>query len=84
MTGRLGKKLTAIREAFAGQAPPEAARIMHDTTAALVASGQAGRALGVGGRLPDLELPDAVGQLVSSRAALAKGPLILSFFRGHW
>lgn len=38
----------------------------------------------VGGKVPDLELPDHRGQRVSF-SALAQGfPLILTFYRGYW
>jgi peroxiredoxin len=57
---------------------------MHRATAELIASGQAQRALKAGDRAPDFVLNDADGQPVSSRDLLAKGPLILSFYRGVW
>jgi peroxiredoxin len=37
-----------------------------------------------GDRLPDFILPDARGNLVSSDELLARGPLVLIFFRGDW
>jgi peroxiredoxin len=38
----------------------------------------------VGGRLPDLELPDHQGQRVRL-SAIARGfPLIVTFYRGYW
>jgi peroxiredoxin len=41
-------------------------------------------ALALGDPLPDLALPDTSGAIVSSEALLARGPLVLSFFRGGW
>jgi hypothetical protein len=80
----LQDRLDAIRAAFLERAPAEAAEIMHRTTQALIDSGQAERALGEGDRMPAFELPDSRGQTVRSADLLARGPLVLTFFRGHW
>jgi peroxiredoxin len=37
-----------------------------------------------GDRIPDFMLPNSEGRLVSSAELLARGPLVLSFFRGAW
>ena len=58
--------------------------IMHKATAELIASGQADRALKTGGRAPKFTLPDTHGRLVSSADLLARGPLVLTFYRGIW
>jgi peroxiredoxin len=41
-------------------------------------------ALAVGGRFPDLELPDHQGRPVRLSALAGEFPLILSFYRGYW
>jgi peroxiredoxin len=46
-------------------------------------SGQA-PGLVVGEQVPDFTLPDAHGLSVSSKALLARGPLVISFYRGDW
>jgi peroxiredoxin len=38
----------------------------------------------VGGRFPDVELPDHRGQPVQLSALAGEYPLILSFYRGYW
>lgn len=38
----------------------------------------------VGGRLPDLELPDHRGRAVRLSALAGEYPLVLSFYRGYW
>jgi peroxiredoxin len=43
-----------------------------------------GQALHAGDRLPDFTLPNADGGIVSSASLLARGPLVLSVFRGGW
>jgi peroxiredoxin len=40
--------------------------------------------LSVGERAPDFELPDPNGKPVRLSDRLAKGPVVLSFFRGDW
>jgi peroxiredoxin len=57
---------------------------MRRATEALVASGQAQRALKAGEPAPDFVLEDADGKPVSSRALLKQGPLVVSFYRGIW
>ncbi len=57
---------------------------MHRATAELITSGQAGRALKAADKAPDFVLNDPDGKPVSSRDLLAKGPLVVSFYRGVW
>jgi peroxiredoxin len=46
-------------------------------------SGQA-PGLVVGDQIPEFILPDAYGQVVSSKELLESGPLVISFYRGEW
>lgn len=80
----LERRLAAIREASKKKMPEEAQMIMHRVTQELEQSGQAERAVGEGDKAPSFELPDQDGNTVSSAALLEKGPLVLTFFRGHW
>jgi peroxiredoxin len=57
---------------------------MRRATAELVATGQAQRALKAGDKAPDFVLNDPDGKPVSLRELLAKGPLVVSFYRGVW
>ena len=80
----LQEKLDAFKADFEGKkAPPHVVAIMHKATADLIASGQADRALKAG-RAPKFALPDAHGVVVRSTDLLAKGPLVLTFYRGIW
>jgi peroxiredoxin len=65
-------------------APPEVHPIMERATDELVASGQATRALKAGDRAPAFTLRDPDGEAVSSADLLAKGPLVITFYRGVW
>ncbi len=57
---------------------------MDRATEALIASNAAALALKAGDSAPDFTLPAADGTMVASSALLAKGPLIVSFYRGVW
>ena len=37
-----------------------------------------------GDKVPTFTLPNVKGQLISSKDFLAKGPMVLSFYRGVW
>jgi peroxiredoxin len=43
-----------------------------------------GRSLKVGQNAPAFTLPDAFGKKVSLETLLAKGPVVVSFYRGEW
>ncbi|MFX8922221.1 redoxin domain-containing protein, partial [Acinetobacter baumannii] len=64
--------------------PPDIRAIFDQFLAWLAASGLAAGSLRPGATLPDFLLPNAEGRLVSSAELLARGPLVLSFFRGDW
>jgi peroxiredoxin len=51
---------------------------------ALTASGIEDRVLREGDTAPDFELPDALGRPVRLADLRAKGPVIVSFYRGQW
>ncbi|HUB89362.1 MAG TPA: peroxiredoxin-like family protein [Dyella sp.] len=65
-------------------APADIHPIMERATAELIASGQASHAAKAGDRAPAFVLNDAHGNPVSSQELLAKGPLVISFYRGVW
>ena len=73
IAGKLGFKPT-----------PERLDAMARATAELVDSGQAQKAKKAGDTAPEFTLNDPDGKPVSSRDLLAKGPLVLSFYRGVW
>ena len=81
----LQDKLDALKTKFETEmAPPEVVAVMHRVTDELIASGQAGRSLHAGDRAPAFTLPDPDGKVLSSQDLLAKGPLVLTFYRGVW
>ena len=80
----LQEKLDAIQAASKSRVPPEAQAIMQRSIDDLRASGILGRTLKAGNRAPAFILPNAAGQAISSEALLARGPMVVSFFRGRW
>ncbi len=64
--------------------PPSVIDTMHRATAELIASGAAAKALKAGDKAPAFTLDDPDGQPVSSADLLARGPLVVSFYRGVW
>jgi hypothetical protein len=85
----LQQRLDTFKATFESGAPPyntprEAIEIMHRATEGLRRSGLAQRALKVGDLAPPFELPNQDGDLVRSSDLLARGPLVITFFRGHW
>ncbi|MDE1995182.1 MAG: AhpC/TSA family protein [Rhizobiaceae bacterium] len=83
---RLQEKLDAFTDKLigSGKFPAAVLEILHRSTEELIATGQAGRALKAGDTAPDFTLPDPDGKAVSSRQLLAKGPLVVTFYRGVW
>lgn len=85
----LQSRLDEFKQAFESGAPPynaphEAIETMHRATAELKASGIEDRVLRAGDRAPDFTLFNQDHVEVSSAGLLQKGPLVVSFFRGHW
>jgi hypothetical protein len=85
----LQDRLDEFKRNFESGAPPfnaphEAIEKMHRATAELKASGIEGRALKVGDRAPEFRLFNQDHVEVASADLLRQGPLVVSFFRGHW
>ncbi len=77
-------ELDAFRSSFMSNAPAEVREAMTRADMELAASGIARRAIKAGDLAPDIRLPDARGGQVRLRELLAKGPVVVSFYRGGW
>ena len=80
----LQEKLDTMREASKTRIPPEARAIMQRSIDDLRASGIMNRVARAGQAAPDFTLPDADGRSVSLTELRARGPVVLSFYRGRW
>jgi cytochrome oxidase Cu insertion factor (SCO1/SenC/PrrC family) len=80
----LKERLDAAKAQSKTRIPPEAQAVMQRSIDDLRASGILNRVPKVGDRAPDFTLPDSNGQPVSLKDLLARGPVVLSFFRGRW
>jgi hypothetical protein len=80
----LEDKLAAIREMAKTRQPPEVRAVMKKAIEDLRASGIMDRIAKVGSAAPDFTLPNAAGQLVSLAGLRARGPVVVSFYRGRW
>lgn len=85
----LQERLDEFKRSFDSGAPPynvprEVIEQMHRATAELKATGIENRALKVGDRAPSFTLFNQDHVQVTSTDLLRQGPLVVSFFRGHW
>ncbi len=83
----LDAPLSARLETFADSvrlASPAFAEAVDRLITRLNLSGSGASAPAVGDPMPPFMLPDDQGHLVSLQELLAKGPVALSFHRGHW
>lgn len=69
---------------MAKAAPPEVIATVGAELRRLAESGIAKSALRVGAKAPDFALPEAGGGTVSLSSLLAKGPVVVTFYRGGW
>lgn len=85
----LQSRLDEYKKAFESgalpfKAPHEAIEMMHRATAELKASGIEEHALKIGDHAPSFTLFNQDHVQVASSDHLHEGPLVVSFFRGHW
>lgn len=64
--------------------PEEMQTAMHRATEELRASGITETALKAGAKLPPFSLQNIGGETISSDTLLAKGSLVVTFYRGVW
>lgn len=64
--------------------PAEKKKIMLDAIESLRATGIQEQALQVGDQIPSVRLPGVRGETVDLNALAAKGPVVLTFYRGSW
>ncbi len=83
MDAPLGERLKAVADEV-GRLSPEFAGVVARMVARLEANNVGQSAPQVGAPMPDFILPDEQGQLVRLENLLERGPVVVSFHRGHW
>jgi peroxiredoxin len=78
------KELEAFQKEIATKAPPERLKAYEEGIESVKKSGVLDKALKVGDKAPDFELPNASGKTVKLSALLEKGPVIVTWYRGAW
>jgi peroxiredoxin len=84
MTETLSEQLADYRASWRNRVPADRQASMDQHVAHLAASGIARSAKQVGDRAPDIRLRDQHGNVFDVAALLAKGPVVVTFYRGGW
>jgi peroxiredoxin len=84
MTTTLSEQLEEFRAMWMQRVPPDRRAIMERHIAHLTETGFAKRAKQVGDRAPGIVLPDVHGKTFDVATLLAKGPVVVTFYRGGW
>ena len=80
----LHETLDRMREASKTRIPPEIRAVMERSIEDLRASGIMERIARVGQPAHDFALPNTAGVTVRLADLRARGPVVLSFYRGRW
>jgi peroxiredoxin len=82
--GPVRKELKEFVEKSSKTTPKETQRIYAEGIEEVRKSGVVETALKVGDKAPDFELPDISGKLVKLSDLAAKGPVVVTWYRGGW
>ena len=80
----LTEELNDLKQQLGREIPPEILKEIGNFVQGLAQSGIEKTSCQPGDRIPFFTLPNVKGQLISSKEILAKGPMVLSFYRGVW
>jgi hypothetical protein len=80
----LNQEIQALSVQYNKALSEEARSVIQADNERLAKSGIADNALKTGDKAPPFSLPNARAATVSSVDLLARGPLVLSFYRGGW
>ncbi|MGO8901562.1 MAG: peroxiredoxin-like family protein [Isosphaeraceae bacterium] len=78
------KELEEFRERASKNSPPDRIRVYEEGIEEVRKSGVTDKALKVGDRAPDFELLNAVGKKVKLSELIARGPVVVTWYRGGW
>jgi hypothetical protein len=80
----LTEQLNDLKQQLGQEVPHEILKEIGQFVQGLSQSGIEKTSCQAGDKAPSFALPNVTGQMVSSEALLARGPLVLSFYRGIW
>lgn len=80
----LKEELDEKREAFNAKADDEKKKIYEDGVQTVAQSGILKQAMQVGDKAPDFSLSNGKGERIKLSEYLAKGPVVLTWYRGGW
>ena len=80
----LKQQIADFQKEMLPKMPPQVLEVLVRTTADQVKSGITAMALKVGDKAPDFTLPNVRGEAVTLSNLLAKGPAVVTFYRGAW
>jgi peroxiredoxin len=80
----LKEQLQELAARSKAKMPEQTTSVMKNSLDEIQKSGVIDRALKVGQRAPDFALPNAKNKTISLKEILAKGPAVVSFYRGGW
>ena len=84
MSDTLSKQLEEYRAGWMRRVPADRRAIMERHIAHLTKTEFAQRAKQVGDQAPTIILPDVHGKTFDIATLLAKGPVVVTFYRGGW
>jgi AhpC/TSA family protein len=84
LSTELREQIRAFQEEMLPKIPKPILDTFAQTTADLVRSGIAERALSEGSKAPDFSLPNVRGEQIKLSEVLKKGPAVVTFYRGGW
>jgi hypothetical protein len=73
-----------LKQQLGRDIPHETLKEIGQFVQGLVQTGIEKTSCQAGDKIPAFELPNVSGRMVSSVDILAKGPMVLSFYRGVW
>jgi hypothetical protein len=80
----LTEQLNDLKQQLGQEVPNEILGEIGQFVQGLVQSGIEKTSRQAGDKMPPFALPSVSGKMVSSEDILAKGPMVLSFYRGIW
>jgi hypothetical protein len=80
----LKEQLNDLKQQLGREVPHEILVEIGQFVQGLAQSGIEKTSCQAGDKMPSFILANVAGQMVSSEAILAKGPMVLSFYRGIW